>query len=73
MSPQLINEKKLARAQRTREIIHELMDCETEADVNSVVDTYKADIMRLKLDKYLASTIKRVEAVDINRTFNIKN
>ena len=73
MSPQLINEKKLARAQRTREIIHELMDCETEADVNSVVELYRADIMRLKLDKHLASTIKRVEAVDINKSFNYKN
>lgn len=63
MSPKLINEKRLAKVQRMREIIHELMDCETEADVNSVVEIYKADILRLKLDKFLASTIKRIETV----------
>ena len=73
MSPQLINQKRYEKVSRMREIIHELMDCETEADVNSVVEIYKADILRLKLDKFLASTIKRIKAVDINRTFNIKN
>jgi hypothetical protein len=63
MSPKLINEKRLAKVQRMREIIHELMDCETEADVNAVVELYKKDILKLKLDKFLASTIKRIETV----------
>lgn len=63
MSPKLINEKRLAKVQRMREIIHELMDCETEADVNAVVELYRTDILKLKLDKFLASTIKRIETV----------
>ena len=63
MSPKLINEKRLAKVQRMREIIHELMDCETEADVNAVVELYKKDILKLKLNKFLASTIKRIETV----------
>lgn len=66
MSPKLINEKRRAKVQRMREIIHELMDCETEADVNAVVELYKTDILKLKLDKFLASTIKRIETVHHN-------
>lgn len=66
MSPKLINEKRLAKVQRMREIIHELMDCETEADVNAVVELYRTDILKLKLDKFLASTIKRIETVHHN-------
>lgn len=73
MSPQLINEKKLERAQRTREIIHELMECANETEFNDVVEIYRKEIVSLKLEAHVAGAIKRIKAVEINKNFNIKN
>ena len=44
-----INQKKLDRVDRTREVIHELMECDTEQEFNSVVEIYRKDIINLKL------------------------
>lgn len=73
MSPKLRTEKQIAKINRVREIIHELMDCETEAELNATVETYKDDIMELRLHQHIASTIKRIKAVEINKSFNYKN
>jgi hypothetical protein len=73
MAAQLINQKKLERADRTREVIHELMECDTEQEFNSVVEIYRKDIIDLKLEHHVAGAIKRIKAVEINKSFNIKN
>ena len=73
MAAQLINQKKLERADRTREVIHELMECDTEHEFNVVVETYRKEIIDLKLETHVAGAIKRIKAVEINKSFNIKN
>lgn len=73
MSPKLINEKRLAKVQRMREIIHELMECETDAELNATVETYKDDILEFKLQHHVSAAVKRLKAVEINKNFNIKN
>jgi hypothetical protein len=70
MSPKARTEKQIAKINQMREIIHELMDCETEAELNATVETYKDDIMELRLQHHVASTIKRIKAVEINHRFN---
>lgn len=73
MSPKLINQKQLERADRTREIIHELMECANEMEFNDVVEIYRKEIVSLKLEARVAGAIKRIKAVEINKNFNIKN
>ena len=73
MSPKLRSEKQIAKINRMREIIHELMDCETEAEFNAIVETYKDDILELKLQHHVAAAIKRIKAVEINKSFENKN
>jgi hypothetical protein len=73
MSPKLINQKKLERADRTREIIHELMECANETEFNDVVEIYRKEIVSLKLEAHVAGAIKRIKAVEINKSFNNKN
>ena len=73
MSLKLRTEKQIARINRMREIIHELMNCDTEAEFNAVIETYKDDILKLKLHKHVAASIKRIKAVEINNNFNNKN
>ena len=68
-----INQKKLERADRTREVIHELKECDTEQEFNSVVEIYRKDIIDLKLEHYVAGAIKRIKAVEINKSFENKN
>ena len=55
-----INQKKLDRADRTREVIHVLMECDTEHEFNAVVEIYRKDIIDLKLEHYVAGAIKRL-------------
>ena len=59
-----INQKKLDRVDRTREVIHELMECDTEQEFNAVVETYRKDIIDLKLEHHVAGAIKRIKAVE---------
>ena len=73
MSPKLRSEKQIAKINRMREIIHELMECETEAELNATVETYKDDILEFRLEHHVASTIKRIKAVEINKSFEHKN
>ena len=68
-----INQKKLERVDRTREVIHELMECDTEHEFNAVVEIYREDIINLKLEHYVAGAIKRIKAVEINKSFENKN
>ena len=56
MSPKLRSEKQIAKINRMREIIHELMDCETEAEFNAVVETYRKDIIDLKQNRTHAAS-----------------
>ena len=70
MSPKLRSEKQIAKINRMREIIHELMECETEAELNATVETYKDDILELRLQHHVAATIKRLKAVEINYNLN---
>lgn len=67
------SEKQIAKINQMREIINELMDCETEAEFNATVETYKDDILELKLHKHVTAAIKRIKAVEINKNFNNKN
>ena len=67
------NQKAIERADRTREIIHELMECDNEHEFNVVVETYRQEIVNLKLEAHVAGAIKRIKAVEINKSFNIKN
>ena len=64
-----INQKKLERADRTRAVIHELMECDTEQKFSSVVEMYRKDIIDLKLKHHVAGTMKRIKAVKINNSF----
>ena len=73
MSLKLRTEKQIARINRMREIIHELMDCDTEAEFNAVVETYKDDILELKLHKYVAASIKRIKAVETVKNLHNSN
>ena len=73
MSPKARTQQQIARINHMREIIHELMDCETEAELNATVETYKDDILELRLQHHVASAIKRINAVDINKSFEHKN
>lgn len=73
MSPKLINQKKLERADRTREIIHELMECTNETEFNDVVEIYRKEIISFKLEHHVAGAIKRIKAVEINKNLNMKN
>ena len=66
-------QKAIERADRAREIIHELMECDTEHEFNAVVETYREDIINLKLEHYVAGAIKRIKAVEINKSFENKN
>ncbi len=66
-------QKAIERADRAREIIHELMECDTEQEFNSVVEIYRKDIIDLKLEHYVAGAIKRIIAVEINKSFENKN
>jgi len=72
MSPKARTEKQIAKINQAREIIHELMDCETEAELNATVETYKDAIMELRLQHHVASTIKRILRVSDNRNLNSK-
>ena len=73
MSPKARIEKQIAKINQMREIIHELMECETEAELNAIVETYKDAILELRLHKYVANAIKRIKAVEINKSFEHKN
>ena len=66
-------QKAIERADRAREIIHELMECDTEQEFNPVVEIYRKDIIDLKLEHYVAGAIKRIKAVEINKSFENKN
>ena len=66
-------QKAIERADRAREIIHELMECDTEQEFNSVVEIYRKDIIDLKLEHHVAGAIKRIIAVEINKSFENKN
>jgi hypothetical protein len=66
-------QKAIERADRAREIIHELMECDTEQEFNSVVEIYRKDIIDLKLEHHVAGAIKRIKAVEINKSFENKN
>ena len=66
-------QKAIERADRAREIIHELMECDTEQEFNSVVEIYRKDIINLKLEHHVAGAIKRIKAVEINKSFENKN
>lgn len=70
MTPKYINANQLERAESTRKIIKKFLECETEAQFNTVVRAYKDDISRLRLKKYVANTIKRIKAVEINHHLN---
>jgi len=54
-------------------VIHELMECDTEQEFNSVVEIYRKDIIDLKLEHHVAGAIKRIKAVEINKSFENKN
>ena len=73
MSLKLRTEKQIAKINRMREIIHELMDCDTEAEFNAVVETYKDDILELKLHKHVAASIKRIKAVETVKNLHNSN
>jgi len=49
------------------------MECDTEQEFNSVVEIYRKDIINLKLEHYVAGAIKRIKAVEINKSFENKN
>lgn len=66
-------QKAIERADRAREIIHELMECDTEQEFNAVVENYRKDIIDLKLEHHVAGAIKRIKAVEINKSFENKN
>ena len=61
-------QKAIERADRAREIIHELMEFDTEQEFNSVVEIYRKDIIDLKLEHHVAGAIKRIKAVEINKS-----
>ena len=69
----LRTEKQIAKINRMREIIHELMDCETEAEFNAIVETYKDDILELKLQHHVAAAIKRIKAVETVKNLHNSN
>ena len=67
------SEKQIAKVNQMREIIHELMDCETEAEFNATVETYKDEILELKLHKHVAAAIKRIKAVETVKNLHNSN
>lgn len=73
MSPKFRTEKQIAKINHMREIIHELMECETVAELNATVETYREDIRKLRLKHHVSDAIKRLKAVEINKSFNYKN
>ena len=70
MTPHYINPKKLERAERAREIINELADCSTILELNNIRKLYEKDIIRLKLTNHVSAAVKRIQAVEINKSFN---
>lgn len=73
MSPKLKTEKQIAKINHMREIIHELMECNNEAEFNDTVEIYKDEILEYKLHRHVSDAIKRIKAVEINKNLNIKN
>lgn len=73
MSSKFINQKRLERDERTKEIIKELMECETISEFNAIVEFYKPEITGLKLRRNIADAIRRLNAIEINKSFNYKN
>lgn len=70
MSPKSYSEKQIAKVNRMREIIHELMECENEKELNTAVEIYKDDILELRLTHYVSNAVKRIKAVEINYNLN---
>jgi len=66
-------QKAIERADRAREIIHELMECDTEQEFNSVVEIYRKDIIDKKSQILNRGPGNYLQSHLLNKSFENKN